>query len=208
MTTALVVETSVTVNNTPNSRKKISHLLMTLVMADKRVGLKLPDHLLKGFDILRYLSMVFIAQFISFTIKVESILCLFVLIIHKVGRIVSRYNLWLATLKLQPTNVLLNTQVVFEGLAGTGYMGDIALDDVMVFKDSNCGLNPSSAQPSSPQPTPIPTPPSKLHCWLKFFSVFAWCNVTVMWSFNRYAPYPLTSILYVSCIKLNVLKIF
>ena len=50
---------------------------MTLVMADKRVGLKLPDHLLKGFDILRYLSMVFIAQFISFTIKVESILCSF-----------------------------------------------------------------------------------------------------------------------------------
>lgn len=56
----------------------------------------------------------------------------------------------------------LNSQVVFEGVAGTGYMGDIAIDDVMVYKTKDCALKPALATPRPPQPTPVPTPPRKL----------------------------------------------
>jgi len=52
-------------------------------------------------------------------------------------------------------------KVVFEGVAGTGYMGDIAIDDVLVFQKGDCAIKPSSAQPHPPNPTPVPTPPSK-----------------------------------------------
>ena len=58
--------------------------------------------------------------------------------------------------------MLLITQVVFEGVAGTGYMGDIAIDDVLVFQKNDCAIIPSSAQPRLPTPTPVPTPPGKL----------------------------------------------
>ena len=63
-------------------------------------------------------------------------------------------------------DVLLKIQIVFEGVAGTGYMGDIAVDDILVFHDNNCELQPSSATLTTPLPTPIPTPPSKSPCTL------------------------------------------
>ena len=54
-----------------------------------------------------------------------------------------------------------NSQIVFEGIAGTGYMGDIAIDDIMVYHTSNCDIKPLSALPKPPEPTPVPTPPCK-----------------------------------------------
>ena len=37
-------------------------------------------------------------------------------------------------------------QVVFEGVVGGGYLGDIALDDVTLTRHGNCSLFPSNAQ--------------------------------------------------------------
>lgn len=58
-------------------------------------------------------------------------------------------------------------QVVFEGVAGTGYMGDIALDDVLVFEGWNCVLKPPFAKPTLPTPTPEPIPPLVPFCGKK-----------------------------------------
>lgn len=58
-------------------------------------------------------------------------------------------------------NLSLNSQVVFEGVAGSGYMGDIAIDDIMVYHDSDCAIKPASAVPRPLKPTPAPVPPGK-----------------------------------------------
>ncbi|XP_013393211.1 MAM and LDL-receptor class A domain-containing protein 1 [Lingula anatina] len=50
--------------------------------------------------------------------------------------------------------------IVFEGIRGTGFQGDIAIDDVG-FSDSNCGLVPAAATPP-PQTTITTTTPSKV----------------------------------------------
>ena len=55
-------------------------------------------------------------------------------------------------------------QVVFEGIVGPSYRGDIAIDDVSVTRDPSCALHPVTAdsrQPTQP-PTPMPRLPSKL----------------------------------------------
>nr|XP_058941978.1 CUB and peptidase domain-containing protein 2-like isoform X2 [Pocillopora verrucosa] len=61
----------------------------------------------------------------------------------------------------------LTFKIVFEGIVGTGYMGDIAIDDIMVEHTNKCDINPPSAQPQPPQPTPVPTPPFVPFCGVK-----------------------------------------
>lgn len=58
-------------------------------------------------------------------------------------------------------------KVVFGGVAGAGYMGDIAIDDIVVFKKKRCALKPRKATPRPPRPTPVPTPPVVGSCGSK-----------------------------------------
>lgn len=60
--------------------------------------------------------------------------------------------------------LLMIHQVVFEGIAGPSYRGDIAIDDVSVTRDPSCALHPVTADPQQPiqPPTPIPMLPRKL----------------------------------------------
>lgn len=41
-------------------------------------------------------------------------------------------------------------------------MGDIAIDDIVVFKKKRCAVKPRKATPRPPRPTPVPTPPGML----------------------------------------------
>ena len=60
--------------------------------------------------------------------------------------------------------LLLMIQVVFEGIVGPSYRGDIAIDDVSVTRDPSCALHPVTADPRQPTqpPTPMPRLPRKL----------------------------------------------
>lgn len=62
--------------------------------------------------------------------------------------------------------------IVFEGIRGNGYRGDIAIDDILI-KDGNCPTQPANAGrdkiPTTPQVTtpftlPPPIPPSLYNC--------------------------------------------
>ena len=69
-----------------------------------------------------------------------------------------------------PWTLAYNSQVVFGGVAGIGYMGDIAIDDIMVFKNESCALKPPHAKPRPPRPTQVPNPPGMLannHCFFQ-----------------------------------------
>jgi hypothetical protein len=63
---------------------------------------------------------------------------------------------------------LLFFQIIIEGIRGTGFTGDIAVDDFK-FKIGSCSILPASAKPSTPttqvaQPlttNPPTTPPCK-----------------------------------------------
>lgn len=46
-------------------------------------------------------------------------------------------------------------------------MGDIAIDDIVVFKKKRCALKPRKATPRPPRPTPVPTPPVVGSCGSK-----------------------------------------
>ena len=49
---------------------------------------------------------------------------------------------------------LLNLQIIFEGIAGTGFYGsDIAIDDISVLNAVNCTFSPPEARP-----VPVVTP--------------------------------------------------
>lgn len=42
-------------------------------------------------------------------------------------------------------------QIIFEGIAGTGYYGsDVSIDDVSVSDDQTCVFTPVKARPASP----------------------------------------------------------
>ncbi|XP_031550202.1 chymotrypsin-like elastase family member 2A [Actinia tenebrosa] len=61
-----------------------------------------------------------------------------------------------------------NLRIVFEGLSGTGFRGDIAIDDVKVYNAPNCAVVPQGATPQpNPQPTQPPSPPSVPSCGIK-----------------------------------------
>ena len=62
--------------------------------------------------------------------------------------------------------IFLCVKVIFEGVRGQGYQGDIAIDDVQ-FTVGSCPVLPSGAKPSNPWTTPavstvptttVPTP--------------------------------------------------
>ena len=47
---------------------------------------------------------------------------------------------------------------MFEGVVGTGYMNDIAIDDVVISRNQRCSLQPREAQPVAPT-LPAPARP-------------------------------------------------
>ena len=49
--------------------------------------------------------------------------------------------------------------MVFEGIAGPSYRGDIAIDDVSVTQRLSCALRPVTADPQQPTQPPTPQPP-------------------------------------------------
>ncbi|XP_028391081.1 mast cell tryptase-like [Dendronephthya gigantea] len=49
-------------------------------------------------------------------------------------------------------------QVVFEGVVGPGYRGDIAIDDVSTTSSSSCAILPITADPQIPKPPPTTAP--------------------------------------------------
>ncbi|CAB4008725.1 CUB and peptidase domain-containing 2-like [Paramuricea clavata] len=55
----------------------------------------------------------------------------------------------------------IKSQVVFEGIAGPSYSGDIAIDDVSLTYSQSCALVPSTADPHVPTQPPTPQPPLK-----------------------------------------------
>ena len=51
-------------------------------------------------------------------------------------------------------------QFVFEGVVGSGYAGDVAIDDIQIV-DQTCSVLPTAADPS-PNPTTPTAPPVTL----------------------------------------------
>ena len=62
-------------------------------------------------------------------------------------------------------------KVVFEGVCGSSYTGDIAIDDVTIL-NTNCLVLPSAAAP----PTVPPTPPMPVNCTFET-GICNWVNL-------------------------------
>ena len=57
----------------------------------------------------------------------------------------------------------LTLQIIFEGIAGTGFYGsDVAIDDISVNLSSSCEFNPKDARPV-PATTPSTSKSLKIH---------------------------------------------
>ena len=63
-------------------------------------------------------------------------------------------------------------QIVFVGVKGKGWAGDIAIDDIAMFKKWSCGVYPVAADPNPPSHRINSIPSSgEQPCYLKFVQI-------------------------------------
>ena len=85
--------------------------------------------------------------------------------------------------------------IVFEGIRGNGYRGDIAIDDILI-KDGNCAILPALANPNPTSITPVvttpftlppPIPPSLYNCdFEKGLCNYTQEHITDVFNWTRY----------------------
>ena len=71
-------------------------------------------------------------------------------------------------------------QIIFEGIAGTGYYGsDVSIDDVSVSHDTTCVFTPVTARPTPPV-TPITSKLSMKFTKWRFYIIIGNCCLWIV----------------------------